>query len=111
MILGWPRLTSSKKTTDWQKYFEQLPSSKSVFFYDTPEVAIFMKGDNYYQYFEPLPEIIIGSKQLDIIERGIADKIIITTNKLNSSDQTLFAKYHLSPNFYKYSILDKNVSK
>ncbi|MEK7116794.1 MAG: glycosyltransferase family 39 protein [Patescibacteria group bacterium] len=101
---------ASKKTADWQKYFEQLPSSKSVFFYDTPEVVIFMKGNNYYQYFEPLPEIIIGSKQLEVIRRGVADEIIIATNKFNSSDKTLFVKYHLSLNFYKYSILNKNIS-
>jgi len=101
---------TSKKTADWQKYFEELPSQKSVFFYNTPEVSIFMKGNNYYQYFEPHENIIIGREQLEVIRQGKADEIIIATNIFNNVDPKLFAKYHLKTGFYKYSILEKNAS-
>ncbi|MFA6554487.1 MAG: glycosyltransferase [Candidatus Paceibacterota bacterium] len=97
----------SNKTADWQNYFEKLPSKESVFFYDTPEVAIFMNGSNYYQYIEPAPSMKIGTEELDVIRQGITDKVVITTGRLSGLDQSLFVKYSLDKTFYKYSILKK----
>ncbi|MFA6294910.1 MAG: glycosyltransferase [Candidatus Paceibacterota bacterium] len=99
----------SNKTADWQNYFQRLPTNESVFFYNTPEVAIFIKTNNYYQYLEPAPGMKVGSEELDIIKQGKIDKIIIATNSVSKLDEKVLTKYHSTREFYKYSILEKNI--
>jgi dolichol-phosphate mannosyltransferase len=99
---------TSNKTFLWQSHFDQMSSTKSVFFYNTPEVAIFKKDNNYYQYMEPAIDMKIGNQQLNIIRKGLVDEIIIAKNYYEDLKSTqLFAKYNLSSDLYKYCILNR----
>lgn len=100
---------SSRKTAFWEKYFENQPASQSLFFYDTPEVAIFAKHNNYYQYMSPVG-VEFGPEQLSIVEFGIPQKIFIKTSTFkNFASSTRFSHYSIDEEVYKYTILKKTL--
>lgn len=90
----------SRKTAFWQEYFEKLPDSISIFFYDTPEVAMFDRSSNYYQYLQPAGGDI-GTEELDTLIRGIPDMVIMKTGVWK--DQ--YPYYTIQKEVYKYTIL------
>lgn len=95
---------NSDKTAFWEKYFETLPDSIPVFFYDTPEVAIFTRSGNYYQYLTPAGGVF-GEDQLHRIEEGKIDKIIVRSDAYEGRKDSLFKGYEVDEVAYKYSIL------
>jgi hypothetical protein len=98
---------NSRKTEEWQAYFATVSSSTTVFFYNTPEVAIYKNDSNYFQYFEPAPEMRIGTEYLESLRQGMPDQVIIPTHMIEGVDPALLATYRRSQPFYKYSILRK----
>ena len=93
----------SRKTAFWEEYFKILPNSTSVFFYDTPEVAMFIRSGNYYQYLQPAGGDI-GRDKLEALERGIPDRIIMKT----AAWKDQYSHYLFQKEVYKYIILVKN---
>lgn len=96
---------TSKKTAFWVEYFEKVPPSEILFFYDVPEVALFARQGSYYQYINPAGGPI-GKEYLVIIEEGIADRVILETDALKGRE-VLFKKYSVDEETYKYTILQK----
>ncbi len=96
----------SKKTAFWTDYFENFPEKTSLFFYDTPEVALFNKSKNYYQYLTPFGGPF-GQENLAVIEGGKVDKIIIETNVFDGNKEWFLKKYRPESQAYKYTILEK----
>lgn len=96
---------SATKTAGWEAHFAAMPTLTPVFFYDTPEVAIFDRGTNYYQFMEPAPDLKIGSDQLAALVKGIPAEVIAVTDRMQNIDPKLLAHYRVSSQFYKYSIL------
>lgn len=96
---------SSHKTAFWERYFTELPANQSVFFYDTPEVALFDKSTNYYQYLAPAGWTS-DTHELQAIRTGAVDTVIIST-AVFSSQPDLFGKYVVAEESYKYSILKR----
>lgn len=104
----------SHRTAFWESYFNDASSSTSYFFYNTPEVALFMQNENYYQYLNPvairgLPGegLPIGKEQLQVIQTGGADKIILRSTAYRDNDSTLFALYIVDQVAYQYTILKR----
>ncbi len=98
---------SSHKTAFWQNYFKDAPESRSVFFYDAPEVALFFPNRNYYQYLLLFP---VGGPfgSLKPIEEGKADEVVIRSDFLEGQKALLSKHYHPVLEAYKYTILDRN---
>ncbi|MCX6715590.1 MAG: glycosyltransferase family 39 protein [Candidatus Taylorbacteria bacterium] len=90
------------KTAFWEEYFSALPMSTSVFFYDTPEVALFDKSSNYYQYLQPAGGDI-GGKELVAIDKGLPDLIVMKAAAWHKQ----FPLYISEKDVYKYTILRK----
>ena len=97
----------SKKTDFWTNYFENFPEKTSVFFYDTPEVALFDRSKNYYQYLTPFGGPF-GQENLAVIKDGKVDKIIVETNVFEGDKDWFLEKYQLERQVYKYTILEKS---
>ncbi len=57
-------------------YFSRIPPEKSIFILNAPELATFIKGENYYQYIDMTETIKIGSSALDAVKKGIPDLCI-----------------------------------
>lgn len=96
----------SHKTVFWEQYFKTAPAQESFFFYDVPEVARFAYGRAYYQYIAPAGGPF-STKELDAIEQGLVDTIIVRTDTYES-EISLFSKHYRSTGeYYKYSVLEK----
>ena len=96
---------SSNKTAEWEAHFASMSSSTIEFFYDTPEVAIFKKDPNYFQFIEPGPGLNIGQAGLEALNKGLPDEVVITTAKLSNLSTSTMSHYTHSRRFYKYTIL------
>ncbi len=106
----------SEKTAFWQEYFrkslaeENLVKTGPTFFYDVPEVAMFSKGRNYYQYINlaPATGIVVGEENLDLIERGLPSKIFLKTAEFEFQKINITAAGYVPiETAYKYTILGK----
>lgn len=100
---------TSTKTSAWEAFFAGVPSESSIFFYNTPEVAVFMHTERYYQYITPYREPIDvkwGARQLSVLDDGIPDSVIIETRRLESA-QAHLNRYVPSSTLYKYTILSR----
>lgn len=103
---------SSHKTEFWENYFKNTPVEQSFFFYDAPEVVIFIPHHNYYQYVMLLPVGgPFGSEWLEVIDRGIVDHIIIRSDFFEDRKVGFLKNYHIALKAYKYTILDRNARK
>jgi hypothetical protein len=101
---------SSRKTAFWQEHFLPENAPATPFFYNVPEVALFARGERYYQYLEPAPGLEVGARTLAAIEQGLPDEIIIQTAEFESlghAGQQKFAAYASTSEAYKYTILKK----
>ena len=97
----------SNKTAFWSNYFSNLPPTSRVFFYDTPEIAVYIKNRNYYQYLAPAGGNI-GQDQLSVIASDSIDLIIIKTVALESLYLSNdFSGYSIEQRSYKYTILNR----
>ena len=96
----------SDKTAYWENYFERLAPETSVFFFDTPEVAMFDYHRDYWQYFNPAG-FEIGRQSLQALRLGEPDTVIVRSDTLAGREDGLFDGYTLSTTTYKYSILVK----
>lgn|SRR3989344_2332303 len=101
---------NSHKSAFWQTYFNAMPTTTSLFFYDVPEVAFFSLSDNYYQYISP-SGWPIGKEQLVVLEKGEADIIIVRSDTYKSRRDTIFHSYQIDQTAYKYTILQKKKSR
>jgi dolichol-phosphate mannosyltransferase len=95
------------KTAGWEQHFASLATSTPVFFYDTPEVAIFDRGTDYYQYLQPGPGLLVGRESLSALASGTPAEVIAVTDKLSAADRKNLGAYPRSTTFYKYSIFRK----
>jgi hypothetical protein len=68
---------NSRKTAYWQGYFSHESLGISYFFYDTPEIAIFDRNKNYYQFIDPGNFRPFSIKEMEVVEKGLVDRIII----------------------------------
>lgn len=97
---------NQNKTAFLESYFASASSTASLFVYNVPEVPIFIRGNNYYQYFEPAGWYI-GREQLPVITEGKVDEIIVGTETYASMDKTIFRAYQVIQTTHDYTILKK----
>lgn len=96
----------SRKTAFWEGYFKEISADQVLFFYDTPEVAIFSPHRNYYQFIAPAGGAF-SEKELGVIESGSADKIFIRTDTLSGNKSRFEKNYLAADEAYKYTILER----
>ncbi len=101
---------NSHKTQYWQEYFATASTTQSYFFYDTPEVAMFMTNNNYYQYIAP-GGWSFRDNELNVLKEGKADYVIIRTDYLDEKTIELLNRYVPVKEAYKYTILGKKVAQ
>lgn len=72
----------SDKTLRMQQEFSLLDVHPTYFFYNTPEVLVFVPDLRYYQYIgSDFVRYVIGGEQLEKITNGTADKIVIVQQR------------------------------
>lgn len=94
------------KTAFLESYFAAVPATTSFFIYNVPEVAIFVRGTNYYQYIDAA-NWYIGKEQLTAIAEGEVDKIILGTDAYVNRAEDAFGLYKVSTTTHDYTILEK----
>lgn len=95
---------SGKRTADWQEFFSGVSSTTSLFFYNTPELAIYAPHRNYYQYLV-FAGGSIGYEQIPVVVLGYVDRVILETDMYQPLSEAVFGKYELEGIQEKYSIL------
>lgn len=102
----------SRKTAFWQEYFSKMPENEKIFFYNTPEIAMFSRSKNYFQYLDLSPAgLLVGEENIILISAGQADKIILKTGVFNEDKERFLKHYHYLGEAYKYAILANNKIK
>lgn len=97
---------TSTTTASLQEYFKNLDPKASVFLYNTPEIAIFLPSQNYYQYLEPTNYIQTGEGQLQRLTDGSIDVVIVSENAdLTTLD--LHSAYKVTDRVDRYRILSR----
>ena len=97
---------ASKFMLEWTK-----PSDKPVMFINTPELVARISNNNYSQYLEINPTIKFGKNELQKIERGVYNQIILMDNDLNPVTNNLQC-YNLDKNIGRYKFYQKkNICK
>ena len=96
----------SHKTAFWEEYFANAPVNQSYFFYDVPEIVIFSKTRNYYQYIAPTGGAF-STSELKVLENGITDRVIMPTNTFNDNKLHFEKFYRPVGEAFKYTILNK----
>jgi len=94
------------KTSFLEAYFDNEPPTTSFFVYNVPEVAIFIRGTNYYQYIDAAGWYI-GREQLSAIAEGKVDKIILGTDAYANKAEDAFGLYKVATTTHDYTILEK----
>lgn len=100
----------SHKTAFWEEYFDKISKvspGEIFFFYNVPEVTVFSKNKNYYQFVEPNNGGPFSTKELVAIENGVPDKVIIQTVALPNISSKLKKYYRPFEDVYKYTIFEK----
>jgi len=97
---------TSNRTAILEQHFNSYDTDISFFVYNAPEIVIFLPSRNYYQYMSPRKEQLIGSEQLEKIELGIPDIVIINTETYETMVDE-FAFYKSKDRISRYTILSK----
>lgn len=100
---------TSTKTATWEQFFDTLPREYSVFFYNTPEVAVFARTERYYQYITAYRDptaVQWGKQQLSVVDTGTPDVVIIETRLLENA-QAHLKHYEMLNTNPKYTILSR----
>ena len=95
------------KTAFLESYFNNASSTTSFFIYNVPEIGIFIRGANYYQYFNPAAGWYVGNEQLSVIAEGKVDQIIIGTDTYTNMNRDSFFLYKVATTTHDYDILEK----
>lgn len=94
------------KTAFLESYFADISPTTSFFVYNVPEVAIFIRGTNYYQYIDAAGWYI-GKERLTAIEEGVVDRIILGTDAYTDAGKDSFPLYEVVRTTHDYAILEK----
>ncbi len=72
---------ASTRTTELTAFFQGLDPRTHVFIYHAPEVATFVKGENYSQYFDLLYfNDALGKGELPSLDAGEPDLVIVSSD-------------------------------
>lgn len=96
----------STQTAGLSAYFSSVDTKKKIFLYDTPELAIFLKTQNYYQYMHPVDTLEIGKDQLSVLAAGVPDVVLVRKSEYKSTD-TRFLVYRKSDTIGGFMILQR----
>jgi hypothetical protein len=78
---SWVSVHSASTTTqDLKAYMATLPKDDTFFIYNSPQVAIFLPNQKYYQYYIPTPTVALGREGLSALSAGIPD-IFVTVGE------------------------------
>jgi len=97
---------SSNKTHILSDYFSEFEKDKSVFFYNSPELIVFLPHNNYYQYLEITDSFLIGQNQIEKIQNKEPDIIVIKRPELEK-DINAFTSYTIMGRIDRYILLEK----
>jgi len=100
----------SNKSHELVAYFANSDDSTSLFIYNVPEVVVFLKTSEYYQYLRPHDGQEVGKAKLDLLEKGVPDRIIVhagTYENEKKKKSGIFDAYPREEVVSKYMILSK----
>jgi len=100
---------TSHKTEFWINYFEN-NTPQNVLFYDVPEVAMFLKSNNYSQYLNlaPAAGITVGKDNIVLLKKASFDEVFMKISDYEDMKKDLEKYYRITDSPYKYVILTKN---
>lgn len=88
-------------------YFRNFDENISLFIYNVPEIGAYLQTRNYYQYIEATPVSIVGESQLDLINEGLVDRIIIRNNLYRNYMKNDFPLYQIRDEISFYTVLER----
>ena len=96
----------SKRTQEVSSALRTIDSSKTIFIYNTPELAILLPTKEYYQYLDPLPNVHLGEEYLPVLESGGTDMAIVESSTYQKHS-TLFSHYTEWKTADRYVLLER----
>ena len=100
----------STRAKDLADYFNKQDSSKSIFIYRNPEIAVFLQHNNYYQYLKLLDTLEMGADELNKINLGVPDEVVMTIDgaeEANKRTPGLFLNYKEKTRVNRYLIFER----
>jgi 4-amino-4-deoxy-L-arabinose transferase-like glycosyltransferase len=99
----------SHKIAELQSYFDTIPATTTVFFYNSEGLVPFFQGRNYYQYlmFFNQEDWTAGSENLQVLMSGEADLIVSGVHSAGDEKAGVFDKYVTLRTFDKVTIMER----
>ncbi len=99
----------SHKIAELQAYFDTIPATTTVFFYNSEGLVPFFQGRNYYQYlmFFNQEDWTAGSENLQVLMSGEADLIVSGVRSARDEKAGVFDKYVTLRTFDKVTIMER----
>jgi len=98
----------STKTRDCEAAIGAISPSKSIFFYQDPELVIFRGGGNYYQYMDSIETDKSRAEKREVIANGVPDYFIASSETLPSL-KSILGKYVQGGSCERYQIFHANL--
>ncbi len=97
----------SHAVADMQAYFDSIPATTTMFFYNSQGLVPFFHGKNYFQYLILFnkEDWTIGSENLPILAAGKADMVVAGPHSLKDDAAAIFEKYVVVHSFGKIDIM------
>ena len=99
----------STTTADLSNYFSLIPSSASIFFYNTTNAVPFFSGSNYYQRITMFKKWVLGSEYAPIVREGRVDLLVLGPPMLEADAMLPLDKYAEVAKFREIRILKRKV--
>jgi 4-amino-4-deoxy-L-arabinose transferase-like glycosyltransferase len=96
----------STKTRDCNIAISSIAPQLSIFFYQVPELVIFRKGSNYYQYMDSVETDATRLEKISVLKSGIPDVVVVSGETIPVLGEVL-EKYEISNACERYRILER----
>lgn len=96
----------STRTEEVTRAIFALPTDATYYLYQSPELALFLPTNNYYQYLEVTKTIVIGYNTLAVLKEGKVP-FVLTNSEHVEKNKGLFEKYKVKGTAERYFILEK----
>lgn len=100
------RYYHSARTKTLTDGLARLDPTQSVFLYNTPEVAVFLPHQNYFQYIAPHENQLIGGEEIENLRKGIPHVVIVSTGAELKKPE-LFSGYRKKTELSRYTVLER----
>ena len=97
---------SSTATQRLSAAFSSLKKGASYYLYNSPQVAVLLPSQNFYQYLPITEDIVLGAETLPVLAAGGTDYVVVDADAY-AKDIGRFSRYRPLSSVERYEILEQ----